>query len=610
MPRSRVRRAASWLVATGVVVGFAVVGWQYLEPDFADDGVAAPTTVTTSARGGVTSTSGAPAATTVPATNPATTVPRSPVPEVVVGAVGGLTTLNTASVAGRTPVGVLAGAVVLPSAFVTDPSGTPRLNAALLAEVRLSTQPQMTVEYQIAPRAVWSDGAPVRCDDFVLAWIAGRGAGAGVRSAFASAVSGYDDVGGITCADDGKRVIVAFPRTTPGWELLFAPLLPSHAVLAAAGLTDLTGARNGDSAALSKLAAAWNDALSLDGGLPALSAGPFQATEWVSGQRLVLTRNPAWWGPEPSLDRVELRLFADDTAAAAALAAGEVQVVATPLGAAGAAAAAAVPGVRLDGAGGAAYDHLVVNFRNPLLQNRAVREALARCVPRDRIALRLAAAGEGTGVLLDSFVRVPFQARYQGAAAPAFDPAAARRILAAAGWLGDATVVRNGQPLAIRLLRDDSARSATIAGEIVDGCREAGIAVEDVPVPSGFRDDLVAGGDFDVVLLTGRARLSPVAATTRFATRATDNVGDYSSAVVDELVIGLGQVLDPVAQDALLRRIDAVLWQDVPAVPLTQPAAPVAIGPRVTGAAANPTAAGALWNVDRWSVAPLSNPAG
>src|SRR4051812_48414384 len=134
--RSPARRAVSWVVGGAMVVAGAVVGWQVLKPDF-PEAPASPTTTTTAAvaiRGRPTTTS-VESTTTEPA--PVTTTGRrSPVPEVDVGAVGELTTLNSASIAGRTSVGVLAAAAVLPSAFVTDPKGEPHRNEALLDDVQ------------------------------------------------------------------------------------------------------------------------------------------------------------------------------------------------------------------------------------------------------------------------------------------------------------------------------------------------------------------------------------------------------------------------------------------------------------------------------------------
>lgn len=43
----------------------------------------------------------------------------------------------------------------------------------------------------------------------------------------------------------------------------------------------------------------------------AIGTGPFRWGQWVQGQRVVLERNPAWWGPTPKLDRLIIRPILD-----------------------------------------------------------------------------------------------------------------------------------------------------------------------------------------------------------------------------------------------------------------------------------------------------------
>jgi peptide/nickel transport system substrate-binding protein len=617
--RSPTRRAASWLVGSVVVLVTGAVAWTALAPDGEPSAEPSTTAATSAARppgssGSSVSAVSAPstdvpdsALTTVP--GPTTSLARSPVPEVVVGAIGELTSLNAGSTEGRTPVGILAAAQVLPSAFVVDGHGVPVQNPDLLADVQVIPGQPQTVVYRIAETARWSDGTPITCDDFQLAWIAGRGStGSDGTPLFHNAAPGYEAVSQVSCA--GKTASVLFARSNPGWQLLFGSLLPAHVVLASKGLhqVDLARAAQGEPLTLIALSQAWNAAYRLDGALPTVSGGPFVPSELVPGDHLVLTSNPSWWGPRPTLDRIVLRLFPSADAAVQAFAAGDVQVIGTPLPPAAAKAAAAVPGAVVKASGGAVYDHLVFNFGNPLFQDRQVREALASCVPRDRIAAKLAAAGEGTGVRLDDHLVVPFQQRYQPdlTGLPVLDVKEARATLERDGWRrgADGIYVRDGKRFTVRLLRDDSARSAIVSAELRPSCRDAGIDVVDQPVSVAARDAATRSGDFDLVLTQNRTRLSPTGAQAVYGTRAAENLGDYSSAAVDELFIALSGQLGPPAQDETMGRIDALLWADLPTIPLTQPAVWTAVSGRLDGVQPNPTAAGLLWNAATWTVRP------
>ena len=52
--------------------------------------------------------------------------------------------------------------------------------------------------------------------------------------------------------------------------------------------------------------------------------GPFRLQSWVVGQRVVLTRNPTYWGRRPRMARIIIRPIADNTARVQALQTGEV----------------------------------------------------------------------------------------------------------------------------------------------------------------------------------------------------------------------------------------------------------------------------------------------
>lgn len=57
-----------------------------------------------------------------------------------------------------------------------------------------------------------------------------------------------------------------------------------------------------------------------------IGTGAYKFASWDKGQRIVLERNPDWWGPKPSFDRVILVPITDPAARLAALRAGTVDV--------------------------------------------------------------------------------------------------------------------------------------------------------------------------------------------------------------------------------------------------------------------------------------------
>jgi len=58
-----------------------------------------------------------------------------------------------------------------------------------------------------------------------------------------------------------------------------------------------------------------------------VGTGPFKFVEWVRGDRLVLDKNPNYWGKKSSYDRVIFRPITNDPSRVAALLAGDVDII-------------------------------------------------------------------------------------------------------------------------------------------------------------------------------------------------------------------------------------------------------------------------------------------
>ncbi len=65
-------------------------------------------------------------------------------------------------------------------------------------------------------------------------------------------------------------------------------------------------------------------------GKAAIGTGPYKVVEWVNGDRLVLARNDAYWGPKEPWAKVTERVIARDPTRVAALIAGDVDAIDLP----------------------------------------------------------------------------------------------------------------------------------------------------------------------------------------------------------------------------------------------------------------------------------------
>lgn len=518
-----------------------------------------------------------------------------------------LSTVNANTVAGNADGALMAVTRVFPGFSYLGASGqvTPDRD---IGTVTAQPGPVLTLRYQFAPDAVFSDGRPLDCDDLVLAWAAMSGRLPGFTPA---TTAGYRDITDVRCAPGDKSATVTFApgRDYRDWLSLFGAgtLLPAQVVARDAQVADvIEPIRAMNRPVIAKIAKAWNTGFDLrpgaveDATFP--SSGPYRISSYGEGG-LVLSDNPKWWGDAPKVSRIVLhdrrgdavRRIADGRYDIADVTAGltDGDATASDAGAADQVQARDAPGRSLG------VEELVFSgsgaFADP-----AVRRAFASCVPRDRLTrgfgqgaqvwnLRtLAPADDLAAAINNEFGQGYFRV----------DPARTRALLTDAG--------RDG-PLRVRIgyLAPDDRRRQMVAA-IADSCRGAGITVVDAGSPQISVTDL--GTDVDAILVVDGASMAAAGAADPIRDAQQLRGGDplnlagfrdpQVSAAIDALAVAqLGS-----DRLELVRTIENAAWASVPSLPLF--AAPRVrrwndrVGNAVAGLARNGTG----WNMDRWTI--------
>jgi peptide/nickel transport system substrate-binding protein len=174
----------------------------------------------------------------------------------------------------------IAGAV-LPSLFTLDERGRPQLNPDYLESAKIvDREPKQVVLYKLNQQAVWSNGREIGAPDFLAQWRALRG----TETAYWTAHnSGYERIEKIERGADNLEVRVTFNKPYADWKSLFSPLYPQDVTRSAASFND---------EARTALKA---------------TAGPFTLkTLDRKNKKVVLARNPHWWGERTKLDSLVL----------------------------------------------------------------------------------------------------------------------------------------------------------------------------------------------------------------------------------------------------------------------------------------------------------------
>lgn len=503
------------------------------------------------------------------------------------------TTLNPHTVAGHTPATEAVANAIWPQVFQTSPGLVPKLDSAVVQSAEVVGVNPQTVVYQINPKAMWSDGVPITAADFVYAWKAQAGGGVDTSGAADSVWSdlGYRDIASITGSNQGRTVRVVFRTPYADWSGLFSSLLPAH-IAAQAG---------------------WNTGFDrFDPGV-LVSGGPWMVQAWTPGKRLVLMRNPDWWGTPAPLARLVLQAVPSATAAAADLVAGRAQVMAPDgFDPAALAAVSSSPQLLSSIGSGTTLLQLVMNTRRPPLALTDARLGVAHLIGRTSLVTKVAGNVDANLQPLGDHLMSDLQAGYanDGADYIHADPSAAAALLQSVGFtrIGD-TWKSGGQPLTLHLVwsKDDPWANAT--GPVVAGqLRSRGVVVTTAAVPSAqLHDQILPSGAFDLALVampTGPY----VSQTVRWWVPGVPAGGavasDWSGLVdpqVQQLYQQAAQQLNPARGQGVYHQLDQVLWKDMPALPLFAEPTLVAQTAQLSGVQIDPGGSGILWNAAAWA---------
>lgn len=241
--------------------------------------------------------------------------------------------------------------------------------------------------------------------------------------------------------------------------------------------------------------------------------GPFRFAERIPGDRWVFEANPDFpeeLGGRPYVDRLVYRQILDEFALAAALQAGEVDLVieASP---SMLEQVADDPGVISVSYPAPEYAFIAWNSRRPEFADPLVRRALTMAI--DRETLVQAVLG-GYGTVAPGPVG-PWHWAYDSTwAALPYAPEDAAALLDRAGWAdsdGDGTRDRDGEPFRFELLATPRRDWAAIQTLVQASLGQVGVKVEPVVREQGALIPLVVGADrrFDAVII-GWARDVPL----------------------------------------------------------------------------------------------------
>lgn len=335
-------------------------------------------------------------------------------------------------------------------------------------------------------------------------------------------------------------------------------------------------------------------------------SGPYRLESWEAQQKVELVKKADWWGDDlaedfPALgaypEKLTFKIIGDAATALAALKAEEIDVVADidpkdftdikqdPL---------ITDVYNLYTPASLSAFFVYVNTRNPKLNDKLVRQALAHSINVDEIinTLYFGLAQRLAGPVL------PTKDYANKSLAPySYDPEKAKALLTQAGWTdsnNNGTVDKkiDGQLTELSLtylISPNREISRNIALVMQENARKAGIGIE--PVTKEFTQIIADLRKGEYELSSGGRTVSPTLWDPMQSWHTQgDNRTGFGNAETDKLIEDLRITLDKGKRDEMYKQLQAIIYDEVPEVYLYVPSGRLAAHQRfeVTPTAMHP----------------------
>nr|WP_243394166.1 ABC transporter family substrate-binding protein [Mycobacterium ahvazicum] len=439
-------------------------------------------------------------------------------------------------------------AATLPGAFMTQADGRLTLNTDYFTGAELTGTNPQTVTYTINPKATWSDGAPITWEDLKSEVDACNGRD---KRYLIASRAGFERVKSVTRGVNDRQAVVTFSDPYAEWRGMFA-----------GGMQPRSMTANPEVFNKGQLEA------------PGPSAGPFVvSTIDRTAQRIVLTRNPRWWGRKPRLDSITF-LVLDVSAIIPALQNKAIDAAGiTTLD--DMVTAGRTPGIVIRRAPAPTWFHFTFNgAEGSIMADERLRLAICQGIDRQAIVDVVQHGLSTHPVPLNNHVYVAGQVGYQDNSAPgAYNPEKARRDLDAMGWkLNGAVREKDGRQLVVRDVLFDAASNRQIAMVAQNSLAQIGVKlVLDLKAGSGFFSQYVGVGDFDIAQFGWEGNAFPLSALAQIYTSDGDsNFGRIGNAAIDAKIAETLSELDVNKARDLANQVDQMIWQEGFNLPLFQ----------------------------------------
>jgi len=328
-----------------------------------------------------------------------------------------------------------------------------------------------------------------------------------------------------------------------------------------------------------------------------IGTGPYKFKEWKKGELIVLEANPDYYGGRPYIDQVVFKVIPDQNTAMVALETGEVDM------------AGITPemfdhfkkdvkNVNLYEYGTFSYTYMGYNLKNPLFQDKKVRQAFAYAVPRQEIVDKILL---GHGQIANSH-GTPYRWDYNpNVKNYKYDKELAKKMLDEAGWkVGpDGIRVKDGKKFSFTLSFNQGNKTREQAAVIIQqALKEVGIEVKTESVEWNTYLQRLDEGKLEAYILGWSLGFDPDSWVIWHTNGSFNDIG-YSNPEVDKLLDEGRVTMDQNKRAEIYKKVQEILAEDQPYMFLFFGNSIVGLNSKLHGPITG-TPAGIHWNFEKW----------
>lgn len=344
-----------------------------------------------------------------------------------------------------------------------------------------------------------------------------------------------------------------------------------------------------------------------------VGTGPYMLVEWKPDQHIMVKRNPYYYREgQPKIEKIVFKVIPDTNTMLAQFKKGEIDLFSQ------AQANQYNELLEMKKEGRAievhkfpayTYMHADFNLRNPIFQDKRVRQALCYAFPKEDFIRTVL---DGVATPADSYI-VPMSWAYKADVKKYdYSPAKAKQLLAEAGWKPgpDGVLVKDGQELTFRISTNTENRTRTKFEEIAKQAWEAvgaRVVIQNYEGTTLF-GDILEKGNFDIIVFAWVSGEDPDGYTLWHSKQdplvygAGQNYVGYKNDRIDQLCVAGKKEFDREKRIGIYHEIQDILAEEVPYMFVYFYNNVAAVKSNLKNFKPNPTQANNTWNIYEWEL--------